>query len=439
MANSVPIAENVLQPARHRLLPWFVWSLGALFFFYELLLQVAPSVMNKEIMQNFTISATSFGYLSSFYFAAYASMQLPAGVLLDRFGPRVLLTFAATLCAVGTLLFGSAQVFGHIELARFITGLGSAFAMLGTLVLVANWFPVSRFAFLHGLTITIGFLGAVFGYAPTTLLVEQFHWRGSMYLLGIIGLVITVLLWLIVRDHPSEENQQPSIRRDSKLRISQVLRALLNIVTHPQSWLTSLYGVLMYAPTTALALWGPAFISTTYGISTLEAASITSVMFIGWCVGCPLFGKFSDRIKRRKFPLYISSVGTLITLVMIVYLPIISPVALSVLLFCFGFFTCGFVPSFSIIRELHPAEASGTALGFMNMINNIGGAIAPVMVGIILDYAWSGQLDSTGTRVYTMGNFHSALLALPVCALAALVVVPFLRETHCKIRSIYDN
>ncbi len=409
---------------------WVVWSLGALFFFYEFLLQIAPSVMSIDLRRDFALTATEFGLLTPFYFIAYASMQLPGGVLLDRFGPRKLLTIAAGFCAVGTLIFGTAQHFIFLELARFITGLGSAFAMLGALVLVANWFPTNRFASLHGLTLTIGMLGAVFGAAPMSLMVDHFQWRPSVMTLGIVGVVITVLIWCIVRDKPSYyvENHRA---QSGTVKIKDVLRALVGILKHKHSWITAIYGIFMYAPTTALAWWGPSFILSNFNTSNAEAAGINSLMFIGWCVGSPTFGGLSDWVGRRKVPLYISSVGTLICLLGIIYLSHVSLMLLGILMFFFGFFTCGFVPAFSLLREYHPPEASGTALGFMNMVNSLGGAIAPPAVGVILDHVWDGQF-ADGARVYASNNYHVALTALPALVVMAIIILPFIKETYCQ-------
>lgn len=413
-----------------RWMAWTVWSLGALFFFYEFLLQIAPSVMSTELRRTFSLTATQFGLLTPSYFIAYSSMQLPAGVFLDRFGPRKLLTIAAGFCAVGTLIFGFAPHFVFLEFGRFITGLGSAFAMLGALVLVANWFPTNRFASLHGLTLTIGMLGAVFGGAPMSLMVERFQWRPSMIALGIAGLVIALLIWFIVRDKPSYHVDNHRAQAGS-IRIKDVLSALVGILKHKQSWITAVYGVLMYAPTTALAWWGPSFILSNFHVSVATAAGTNSLMFIGWCVGSPAFGGLSDWVGRRKVPLYISSVGTLICLLGIIYFSHVSLLFLGILMFFFGFFTCGFVPAFSLLREYHAPEASGTALGFMNMVNSLGGAIAPPTVGIILDHVWDGQF-ADGARVYANNNYHVALTALPVLVLIALIILPFIQETYCR-------
>lgn len=407
---------------------WFIWGLSALFFFYEYLLQLTPSVMSTEIRQAFSINASAFGNLTFYYFIAYAVIQIPAGLLLDRIGPRYSLTLAAALCALGTLQFSLASHFSSIEMARFITGTGSSFAMLGTLVLVANWFPIKRFALLHGMTVTIGMLGAVFGYAPMAKLTELLEWRNSLMLLGVIGIVLTVIMWLVIRDHPNYKEN----KRHSGITTKEVFSALGRITIHKQTWITALYGVCMYAPTAAIAWWGPSFFQLRFeNIDKTTAAFLISLNFIGWSIGGPLFGWLSDYVGKRKLPLYISSSGALVTMLGVLYLPTNSIVLLGFIIFLFGFFTVGFVPSFSIVRELHPKAVSGTALGFMNMINNFGGAIAPPLVGIILDLCWDNMLKD-GMRVYSLQDYTYALSILPMIIVFSLIILPFIKETNCQ-------
>lgn len=105
---------------------WVVWSLACVFYFYEFLLQVSPSVMSNELMHDFNVTSHTLGILSGVYFYSYAFMQLPGGVMMDYFGPRRLLTIATAICAISTIAFGLTNSFYMACIARLMIGFGSA-------------------------------------------------------------------------------------------------------------------------------------------------------------------------------------------------------------------------------------------------------------------------------------------------------------------------
>jgi MFS family permease len=406
---------------------WCVWFLGALFYFYEFWLQVSPNVMHADLSQHYHITGVQFGYMATFYFIAYAAMQIPAGVLFDRFGARKLLTAAALVCTGGTFLLAFAPTYHWVEFARFATGIGSAFALLGTLVLAASWFPPTRFAMLTGLVLTIGMLGAVGGQAPLAFMIQKMGWQHSLFILGIAGIVLSIIMWSVIRD-----NKNPMLQTRQKLSAKDLLQNVTRIITSPQPWLVALYGVLLYGPTATLGTtWGATFFATQYHLSPTVSASLISLIFIGWAVGSPVFGTLSDFIGRRKPPMYIGAIGGLLTSIILIYVVLPSVVMVAIDIFLFGFFSSAFLPSFSIARELQPARASGAALGFMNMINSLGGAVMPPIIGYILDLAWDGIMTN-GNRVYSANDFHTAFSIIPISMILGLLVAFTVKETFCK-------
>ena len=134
----------------------FAWATGALFFFYAWIMRVAPSVMIDELMRDFAVGAAAIGNLSAFYFYGYAGMQIPVGLLMDRFGPRRLMTLAAAGCAVGCVMFALAPALWALSLGRFIIGATAAFSLVGAMVVAGEWFPPARFALLSGLAMMMG-------------------------------------------------------------------------------------------------------------------------------------------------------------------------------------------------------------------------------------------------------------------------------------------
>ena len=405
---------------------WLVWTLSCLFYFYEFLLQVSPSVMGTHLMREFSVTANGLGILSGVYFLSYSGMQIPAGILLDRLGPHRLLTLASIICAVSTLIFGMTDHFAMALVARFLIGFGSAFAFVGALKLVANWFPARRFALLTGLIVTIGMLGAIGGEAPLAHFIHQVGWRQSMYSLGVAGLILSLIIFLVVKDTPMGR----SIPKNTKA--SLVAREFWEILKSKQLWLVAIYGGLIYMPTPTLCgLWGVPFLEAQYQISATAAAAMISLVLLGWAVGSPIWGGVSDKMARRLPAMLVAAVGAPLTLLIILYYPLTNILALQVLLFSFGFFSCAFLPAFSITREINKPEHCATALSFMNMMNMVGVSLAQPLLGKALDALWDGKMDQ-GVRIYSLANYRMSLTIMLAIMTIALLLIPFIKDTYAK-------
>ena len=416
------------------IMPWVVWGLGCLFYFYECLLQVSPSVMSSELMRDFSVTSHTLGILSGIYFYSYAAMQLPGGVMMDYFGPQRLLTIATTICAVSTISFGMTDNFFMACIARLMIGFGSAFAAVGAMKLAASWFPAERFALLTGMMVTIGMLGAIGGEAPLALLIDHCGWRQSMVIMGSIGLVLAVLIYTVAKDAP--KNARSLTHTTSNDDEEPMLSSLIALLKNKQLWLVAFYGGLMYMATPIFCgLWGVPFLMFKMHLAKATAANYISLVFVGWAIASPLWGVFSNRIGRRKPPMYIGCVGALISSTLFIYAPIESGWIMEALLLAFGLFSAGFLPAFAVAKELCSKRYVATGLSFMNMMNMVGIAIGQPLIGYVLDKLWQGEVIDK-VRVYPLEAYHIALAILPIGMLISLLILPRLRETYC--RSVRD-
>lgn len=412
------------------ILPWIVWGLGCVFYFYESLLQVSPSVMGAELMRDFAITSQTLGFLSGIYYYSYSPMQLPCGVLMDHFGPRIMLTIATAVCAISTIAFGVTDSLFMACIARLMIGFGSAFAAVGTMKLAANWFSSDHFALLTGLMVTIGMLGAISGETPLALLVDHYGWRQSMTIMGIIGLVLAALIFIIAKDYPQMAPQKTSGHKETDQ--DPMLKSLIAILKNKQLWLIATYGGLMYMATPVFCgLWGVPFLMFKMQIAKSIAANYISLVFIGWAIASPLWGICSNRIGLRKPPMYIGAIGALITSLLFIYAPIQSSWIMGCLLFSFGIFSAGFLCAFSVAKELCNSHYVATGLGFMNMLNMVGIAVAQPFIGFILDRFWAGELLNN-VRVYPLHAYHIGLSILPIGIFISLLILFRVRETYCR-------
>lgn len=406
-----------------------VCLLASFFYLYEFVLQVSPSVMTNELMRSYNIGAIGLGTLAGFYFFAYTMMQLPAGVLYDRFGPRKLIPFATFLCAMGAIFFSTTKLLILADLGRFMMGFGSAFSFIGTILLISRWFPAKYFAILAGIAQMMSSAGAVFGEAPLAAAIHHFGWRHSMVFLGIIGVILAIAAWIVIRDFP--EGARPEKVKNKGT--SQVLQGLGQVLRRWQTWHIAIYSFFIWAPIVVFAaLWGVPFIAELFHTSVAVASSALSMVWIGIGLGSPLLGWVSEKLGVRCLPLTVSAVIGLVSSTAIVYAPDLSFVTMYFLLFLFGVAAAGQSLSFAVIQDKTDPKYMGTAIGFNNMAVVAGGMLFQPLVGFLLHVFWQGTMLN-GTRYYSVLTYKKALWILPVCYLGAMIFSwLFIKETNCR-------
>jgi MFS family permease len=404
-----------------RLLPLLGWLTGAMFFFYAWVLRVAPSVMVDELMRDFAVGAGVLGHLSAAYFYGYAGMQVPVGLLLDRFGPRRLMSIAALVCAGGCVLLATSSSLAGATAGRFLIGASAAFSLVGSMAVAGQWFAANQFAILSGLSMAMGMAGGVFGQAPLRLAVEASDWRTTTLLLAAGGVALAIAAFATVRD-----------KQRGSGGFGKVLAGLGVVLRHRQTWLIALVGLGTSAPLLALAsLWGVPFLETAYGFTRTQAATLTSVIFVGWGIGAPLIGWLSDRIGLRRTPLLAGLALQTLALSALVYVPGLPVPVLGGLCFLVGLFGSAQIVCFALVKENHPAHLSGTGIGFVNGMVTGAGALFQPLVGIMLDLAWTGE-TALGARVYSVGAYQLALASLIACCVIGLLCLLAVRETYCR-------
>ncbi len=262
--NRRPETSAFLAPAFR---PWAVWSVGALFFCYAFFQRMVPSVTVADIMRDFGVGGAVLGNLAAFYFYAYAGLQIPVGVTIDRFGPRRVLTAAAILSGAGSLMFALAPTIGVAYMGRLLVGAGAGFALIGTLKLCTVWFPPERFALVTGLTTMLGAFGAINGQAPLAAAIGAVGWRAPWSSPPCRG-GHRGLIWAIARDGAMTAAA-------GLTRRSSALFPLGAACWHAPTGCCRDHG-LDGGPMLAFAgLWGVPFMMEAYGLERPAAAAMT--------------------------------------------------------------------------------------------------------------------------------------------------------------------
>lgn len=378
------------------------------------------------MMKTFGVTGQGFGVISAFYFYAYAPTQLPAGVLYDRYGPRKLMTFAIVLCAFGSAFFASTDSVFTACIGRFLIGIGSAFSFIGVLVLISRWFPPYYFAILAGVAQLMSSVGAMFGEMPLAALIDLVGWRSASFILAGVGFLLAILFWVFIRDYPHQQNQTIP---DHYLR--DEWKRLVAVCKHAYTWIIGGYAFAIWTPIAVFAaLWGVPFLQEKFQVSVVAASGLCSMIWLGIGVGSPLLGWLSDKLESRRIALIISAVLGLIATLIILYWSELSYNWAYIVLFVLGLGAGGQTVSFAVVKENNTPELVGTASGFNNLSVLIGGAIFQPLVGYILQQTGSWRIVN-GAHVYSISSYQTALLVMPVCFLASLLIAIFLlKESH---------
>ncbi len=413
LSQSIPVATSI---------PYIIWGFCACFFLLEYVVRVAPSVMEAQLRTDFAIDAFTIGFFASFFYWPYIAMQLPVGVLVDRFGPQKLLTAMAFLCGGACMLFAFSHHFWLASLARVLMGFSAAFAFVGTLKMVLIWFPLRLFPLFASLTQALGMLGAIIGEAPMSWLLQFYSWRQAMlFCAGLFCVLGFVFILFPKPKSPRESNEssQPSLFEGLKIVLSR--KAL---------WINAAYGGFLYATTAAFAeMWGPSFFYHAYHLSHQDASRIVSCIFVGWIIGAPIVGWLANRLPSRSHFCVLSALVCGSTITLALYYHQWTYWQLCSLMVVYGFFNAALMISYANAGEIEPESASGASIAFANMASVIvGGSLLQPIIGRLLDSQWTGELDALGDRVYTLTAMHQSFWVLPLCFCLAFVLAFFVPE-----------
>lgn len=405
-----------------------IWLLAGCFFLYEFFIRAFMGSVADPLQASLSLSPAAFGLVASAYYMAYSPMQIPVGILMDRFGARILLTCGALFCAIGTLIFSQAHTFHEAWTSRFLMGLGSSVGFISVLTVSFNWFPRRFSGFFTGMTQVLGTIGPILSGAPLAywLLATNNNWRLILEYVGTIGILLTILLAFIVRNSPKDQSNTP-FEAPSNKTLLQKLKVLAKI---KEARRVALYAFCIYG---AVPLIGESF-GTPFlqarGFSLTEATGMIASLWLGLGLGSPIVGLLSDAIRRRKMILSLTALLGVVASFLFVFTTSPSMTYFSVLLFLIGLATGGQTLSFAVMVENVPHYVKGTAMGFNNFAVMLGGMLSQLVAGFILNSFWTG--GSENITALPIHAYQTALVLAAVFFALAFLVCFLLKETYAR-------
>lgn len=401
---------------------FIIWGCAVLFYLFQSIIRVSPSVMMDDIMIAFQLDATGFATLSAVAPYCYSLLQIPVGIIIDVFYPRKVILICLLLCLIGIISFASSSYLYLAYLGRILIGTGSAAAFICVSKLNTTWFPDRFQATIFSMTIIAGMIGALNGGAPLVMLMEAFGgWRQALFFLTFFGAVIWILNFFILKDAPRKEVFQHNWTDIWKVFCSS------------QAWIYALTGLGIYLSITVFAdLWGTSFLLQRLNIDKTTASKLSSLIYIGFCFGSLSIGWLSDRFHSRKMLITIGSGSLFICMVFLVYSSSLNLLNAQVVLFLLGFFAgvemlC-FIGAYATVNP----TLAATITGFINAVVMMGGAMMQHLAGWFLDLSWSGTYTDVGIKNYTISDYRFALSFTVFMVFVSLIASLFIDQKHEK-------
>jgi sugar phosphate permease len=421
-------SDSLNKALKYRWLIFWVLAFSYILVYFH---RLCPAVVAVDMMRDLQTSGALLGLLSSAYFYPYALMQLPAGLLSDSWGPRRSISLFFTVAFIGSVMLGLAPSVLLALVGRTLVGLGVAMLFVPTMKILAEWFRAKEFATMTAILIVMGGLGSLTAASPLAILSTWIGWRLSFVAVGVFTLLMALLVYLFVRDRPSDLGwPSPAEPTGSSPPAIGLLEGMKRVLTYPGFWPVAIWFFFDLAIFFSFGgLWGGPYLMQVYGLSKAKAGHILSMLAIGMIVGSPLLSFLSDRVLRGRKPVLVLSsfIVLCLTALLAFYTDRLSVPTLYLVCFGFGIFSSAIVViGFTITKELFPVQIAGTSTGLVNIFPFAGGALFQPFLGYLLERP--GKVGDA----FTLTGYKQAFLALFLCGLVAFIACLFLKETLVK-------
>lgn len=354
-----------------RAIAWTVWIITSVFYAYQYILRVMPSIMLSDIIQQFGIDTATFGQYSGVYYIGYSLLHLPVGILLDRYGPRKVMTGCIFLSVVGLIPLLFANCWIYPIAGRFIIGMGSSAAILGVFKIIRMTFSEKHFPRMLSLSVTIGLIGAIYGGAPLSYMRGAWGYHAVIQVIALAGVALMILTYWIV----------PNVKSTSQGSIKSNIKEVLS--NGRVIW-SCVFAGLMVGPLEGFAdVWGTTFLKRVYLFNGSLAASLPSMIFVGMCFGSPVLSLIADKVGSYSATIIGAGIAMVVSFSLLLMWHLSSGViSLSFVLVgvCSAYQILAIYKASTYVRE----EVAGLTTAVANMIIMIFGyAFHSIIGGIV--------------------------------------------------------
>ena len=413
-----------------RFLPWLMLLLSSVGVPYQFLLQSSTTVMIPMLKHTFAIEDIGIGFLTSSFFYAYLLLQVPAGLMVDRYGVRLTLSIGMLLCALSCVLLAFSQGLVLAVCSRMLMGAVTAPTVAAAMYIASRWFPIKRFPMLVGVSEMVGLLGGALGETSLAPMVLHIGWRRTLLICATVGMLLAMLIGIGLRNYPPLPwcaYFKVQHGNNCQYRMKALLNSFVNVIHNRQVWLIGLFSGLTFALLPAFAgLWAVPFLQVKYGLHLVKAALASSMIFLGAALGAPFWGFLGEHVRFRTI-MFLATLVNFIATLLFLWVGNVSTWFIFVLLTSIGFLSGVYVLSFALVRDIVSESVRASAMGLTNMLCVlVGSLLLQPFIGFLIKLHHHTFSTKKVTAQVTLVYQH-ALLVLPVCLLLAFITIIFIR------------
>ena len=378
-----------MSPPRPASRAWVVWTVGLLVYVLAVFHRSSLGVAGLVATERFGISATQLATFTMLQLLVYAGMQVPVGLLVDRYGSRSLLLVGLVLMTLAQGSFAFAHSYPVALVARAFVGIGDAMTFICVLRLVSSWFPLRRIPLITQLTGTLGQVGAIAAAVPMTWALGQFGWTPAYLSAAGIGVVMTVAVLALLHDAPSGRNV-----RGPQLSLAAVRQNLRDSWAQPGTRLGFwMHFTAQFSATALSLLWGYPFFVRGEGRSPATAGVLLTLIVVAIMVAGPVLGWLVGSHPWHRSTIVLIVVGALVSVwTAVLAWPGNAPLPLLVLLVIVaGLGGPASLIGFDLGRTSNPAHRLGSATGIINQGGFYASLFLVVAIGLVLDWRTPGE------------------------------------------------
>ena len=417
---------------------WINWLLATAYVVFVFTLQTGYAITNLSMSEDLNISLAQIGVIGSIYTWAFAVAQFGSGSVMDKLGSRWTIPVASAVVTAGAFLFASSTGPIQLAVAQVLMALGAAFGFVGAGFVGGQWFAPIKFGFMFALVQFVASLSAIAGQNIIAALIVDTSWDAIIYGMATGGLVLTVVMFLVMRD-PVRPDMQQQAWPGLKPFTDQLFESLGKVMAIRDSWINAIIGGATFGSMLSLGvIWGPRYLITA-GHDEGSAYTASAMMWLGLAISAPLFALLSDKMQSRKIPMFMGCFLQMIAIIFILSRPGMSLNEAYFWFFIWGFMSGGSMLNFPIGADLVPINLIGTASAFVNAVQFIVGGILMAIPGRVLDgtgiiaRVHDAVLHLDGAKpVGTINDYQWALAILPISLALACLWFIWLRETYPK-------